>query len=93
MVGEVIADRSNILRVTNVGAGLTQAASAALVLQGTAPLWHLIALAVVNGALSAASLPAMASDVPSLMPRTQLQQANELCRCRGPWARLSARSG
>jgi MFS family permease len=81
LVGGVIADRFNratVLRVTNVGAGLSQGAIATLVLTGTAELWHLVVLAAVNGTLAAASFPAMTSVVPSLVPRDQLQPANVL---------------
>ena len=81
LVGGVIADRFDrawLLRITNIGAGLSQGAIAALVLTGTAELWHLICLAAVNGTLAAVSFPAMASVVPTLVPREQLQPANVL---------------
>jgi len=81
LLGGVIADRfdrTTVLRVTNVGAGLTQAAVATLVLTDRAELWHLIALAAVEGTLAAASFPALVSLVPSLVPRSQLQPANVL---------------
>jgi len=81
LLGGVIADRfdrATVLRVTNVGAGLTQSAVAALVLTDNAELWHLIALAAINGTLAAASFPAMTSVVPNLVPRTMLQPANVL---------------
>jgi MFS family permease len=81
LVGGVIADRfdrTTVLRVTNAGASLTQGAIAALVLTGTAELWHLMALTAVNGMLTATSFPAMTSVVPSLVPREQLQPANVL---------------
>ena len=80
-LGGVIADRfdrATCLRITNIGAGLSQGAIAALVLTGNAELWHLICLAAVNGTLAAVSLPAMASVVPTLVPREQLQPANVL---------------
>ena len=81
LLGGVIADRfdrTTVLFVTNIGAGLTQGVIAFLVLRGDIQLWQLIALTAVNGALAAASFPAMASVVPSLVPRSQLQQANVL---------------
>ena len=81
LVGGVIADRfdrAKLLRITNIGAGLSQGAIAALVLTDTAELWHLICLAAVNGTLAAVSFPAMASVVPTLVPREHLQPANVL---------------
>lgn len=81
LIGGVIADRfdrTTVLQVTNIGAGLTQAAIAALVLTDRAELWHLIVLTAVNGTLAAASFPALLSLVPSLVPRSQLQPANVL---------------
>jgi len=81
LLGGVIADRfdrTTVLRVTNVGAGLTQAAIATLVLTDRAELWHLIVLTAVNGTLAAASFPALVGLVPSLVPRSQLQPANVL---------------
>jgi MFS family permease len=81
LVGGVIADRFDrtlVLRVTNVGAGLVQSVLATLVLTGTAEIWHMVVLAAINGTLAAASFPAMASVVPTLVPREQLQPANVL---------------
>ncbi len=81
LLGGVIADRfdrTRVLFVTNIGAGLTQAVIATLVIRGDVQLWQIIALTAVNGALAAASFPAMASVVPSLVPRGLLQQANVL---------------
>ena len=45
---------------------------------GRAELWMLIVLTAVHGAVSAISFPAMASMVPQLVPRSQLQPANAL---------------
>ncbi len=81
LAGGVIADRfdrATLLRITNIGAALSQGAIAALVLTDTAELWHLICLAAVNGTLAAVSLPALASVVPTLVPREHLQPANVL---------------
>jgi MFS family permease len=81
LAGGVIADRVDrtvLLRVTNVGAGLSQGAIAALVLTDRAELWHLIVLAAFNGTLAAVSFPALASVVPTLVPREHLQPANVL---------------
>ena len=49
-----------------------------LVLTGRAELWMIIVLSIFHGAVSAMSMPAMASMVPQLVPRESLQQANAL---------------
>jgi MFS family permease len=51
---------------------------AGLVISGEAQLWQLVALSAVNGAASAIGFPALASVVPQLVPREQLQAANVL---------------
>jgi MFS family permease len=79
--GGVISDRlprTLVLQLSNVASALTQGAIAFLVITGTAELWMLIALSAVHGAVSAISFPAMASMVPQLVPRSQLQPANAL---------------
>ncbi|NYG58365.1 MFS family permease [Nocardioides daedukensis] len=81
LIGGVIADRFNratLMRVCNLLAGLSQGASAILVLTGRAELWHLVALSALNGTVFAVSLPAMSSVLPQLVPREHLQQANVL---------------
>jgi MFS family permease len=81
LVGGVVADRLGralVIQVSNVGAGLSQALLAALLLTGHGELWHFVALSVVNGTLAAMSMPALAGIVPALVPREQLQQANVL---------------
>jgi MFS family permease len=81
LAGGVIADRFGrtlVIQVSNVAAGLSQLAIAALVISGTAQLWQLIVLSAVNGVVAAASLPALASILPQLVPREQLQPANVL---------------
>jgi MFS family permease len=81
LAGGVIADRFGrtlVIQVSNVLAGVSQLAIAALVLSGTAQLWQLVALTAVNGVVAAISFPAMASVLPQLVPRTQLQPANVL---------------
>ena len=79
--GGVIADRfprALVLQVSNVASGLTQGAIALLVITGAAELWMVIVLSAANGVVSAMSFPAMASLMPQLVPRDQLQQANAL---------------
>jgi len=79
--GGVIADRISralILQVSNVLSAVTQGAVAFLVLSGHAELWMIIVLEAVNGTMSSVSFPAMASVMPQLVPRDQLQSANAL---------------
>ncbi|WP_139977781.1 MFS transporter [Nocardioides litoris] len=79
--GGVLADRfprTVVLQVSNLVSAATQGAIAALVVTGTAELWMLVALSAVHGTVSAAGLPAMASIMPSVVPREDLQRANAL---------------
>lgn len=79
--GGVISDRfprTLVLQFSNVASALTQGLIAFVVLTGQAELWMLISLSAVHGAVSAISLPAMASVMPQLVPREQLQSANAL---------------
>ena len=81
LFGGVIADRfprSLVLQLSNISSALTQGLVAYLVISGNAELWMVIALEAVNGTVSAMSFPAMASMVPQLVPREQLQPANAL---------------
>jgi MFS family permease len=79
--GGVISDRfprELVVQVSNVASAITQGLIAFLVLTGSAELWMLISLSVVHGAVSAISFPAMASLLPQLVQRDQLQPANAL---------------
>ena len=79
--GGVIADRfprAVVLQVSNVVSGTLQGAIALLVITGTAEIWMLVVLTAIQGVSSAVAFPAMASIMPSLVPREQLQQANAL---------------
>ncbi len=81
LAGGVIADRFGrtvTIQLSNIVSGLTALAIAALVISGEAQLWQLAALSVVNGAASAIGFPALASVMPQLVPREQLQAANVL---------------
>jgi MFS family permease len=81
LAGGVIADRFGrtlVIQVSNVLAGVTQLAIAGLVISGTAELWQLAALSAINGTVAAISFPALASVMPQLVPRDQLQPANVL---------------
>ncbi|TQL69640.1 transmembrane secretion effector [Nocardioides albertanoniae] len=81
LIGGVLADRMGRARIlfgSNLVSGLSQAAVAVLVIAGVAELWHLIALAALNGVVSAAGLPAQQGIIPLVVPRTMLQEANVL---------------
>jgi MFS family permease len=81
LAGGVIADRFGrtlVIQVCNVLAGATQLAIAALVITGAAQVWQLVVLSAVNGTVAAISFPAIASVMPQLVPRDQLQPANAL---------------
>ena len=81
LFGGVIADRfprTLVLQLSNLLSALTQGAVAYLVITGQADLWMIIVLEAVNGTVSAVSFPAMASMVPQLVRRNQLQSANAL---------------
>jgi MFS family permease len=83
LFGGMLADRlprSVILQGTETAAALTQAAVAASVLCGFASVPLLAGLGLVNGAVSAISLPAAASLTPLTVPASQLAQANALVR-------------
>ncbi|MEU5260154.1 MFS transporter [Amycolatopsis sp. NPDC021455] len=83
LFGGMLADRlprSVILQGTETAAALTQAAIAASVLWGFASVPLLVGLSLVNGAVSAISLPAAASLTPLTVPGSLLAQANALVR-------------
>ncbi|WP_284704493.1 MFS transporter [Nocardioides bruguierae] len=79
--GGVIADRFGrvtVLQFSNIASAITQGLIATLVITGTAHLWSLVALSLVHGIVSGIGFPAMASIMPTVVPREQLQQANAL---------------
>jgi MFS family permease len=81
LFGGVVADRlprTLVIQVSNVVSGVSQGVVATLLVTGTAELWMLIVLEAVHGMASALSWPAMASVVPQLVPRHELQRANAL---------------
>ncbi|WP_083976138.1 MFS transporter [Kitasatospora azatica] len=69
--------RDLVLRISNAGAGLSQAGVAAVVLTG-ARLWLLIPLAFLNGVLEAFTTPALRGIVPELVATEDVQRANSL---------------
>jgi len=83
LFGGVLADRlprGAVLVGSSLAAAATQGTIAALVLTGTAGIPILVALSVVNGAVSAVSLPATAALVPETVPPSLLRPANALLR-------------
>lgn len=81
LLGGVIGDRferRRILVVTDLVMAACQAVAAALLLSGTAQIWHLIALQLVTGAASAFFAPASTGVVRDVVSEPRLQQANAL---------------
>lgn len=83
LFGGVVADRfprGAVLVGTSIAAALTQGVVAGLVLSGTATVPWLVVLSVLNGAVSAVSLPTTAAMVPETVPDELLRPANALIR-------------
>jgi MFS family permease len=83
LFGGVLADRlprHHVMVASNLLSGGSQAVTAALLLTGHAQLWHLAALAAINGASSAFFFPASTGIVPQTVPVPMLQQANATLR-------------
>jgi MFS family permease len=81
LVGGVWADRlprNHVMVASNLLSGVAQAAVAALLLSGAAEVWHLAALAALNGFASAFFFPAAQGAVPQTVPAASLQSANSL---------------
>lgn len=83
LVGGAIADRlprHHVMVASNVVSGLSQVSIAVLLLTHRAELWHLVALAVVNGISTAFFFPASSGVIPQTVPPDLLQQANAVLR-------------
>ncbi len=81
LVGGIWADRlprNKVMTSANVVSAFAQASAAALLITGNAEIWHLAALASVNGGASAFFFPASAGVTPQTVPSTLLQDANAL---------------
>lgn len=81
LAGGILADRlprNQVMMSANVVGAFAQASLAALLITGRAELWHLAALAALNGAASAFYFPASAGVIPQTVPAPLLQQANAL---------------
>jgi MFS family permease len=83
LVGGIWADRlprHRVMVFSNVVSGLSQGAIAVLLLTGEAEVWHLLALAAVNGLSTAFFFPAATGIVPQTVPQRMLQPANAILR-------------
>ncbi len=94
LIGGALADRlprALVLRGCNLIEGVTQLISAALILTGTAQIWHLVVLQFIGGTAVAVSYPAFHGMVPILLPEADrkaaylmLGQAQSALRVLGP---------
>jgi len=81
LVGGAVADRFSrrtVLVAGSLGSGLTQGGVALLLLTGHYSLFFVAALELINGVLTAFTMPALRGVVPQLVDKTQLQEANSL---------------
>jgi MFS family permease len=78
LIGGAVADRfprRRLLFVTQGGFALSSLALGALVVTGEVTFWHIYAFSAVNGTLAAFDAPARRSLFPTLVPRSELQNA------------------
>ena len=68
-------DRRTVLRVMFAVNLLHNLVLGFLMLSGSAEIWHIVALSVVNGSARAAQMPAGQALIPNLVPRTLLLNA------------------
>jgi MFS family permease len=83
LVGGIWADRLPrhlVMVASDIASGLTQVATAALLLTGSAAVWQVAVLQAVNGGAFAFFLPASMGLVPQAVSAARLQQANALLR-------------
>jgi MFS family permease len=83
LVGGIWADRlprNRVMVGADLVSALSQATVATLLITGTAEIWHLVALAAVNGSSSAFFFPASQGVIPQTVPPQLLQPANALLR-------------
>jgi MFS family permease len=79
LLGGAVADkfsRSFLLQLSNLGAGLTQACAAALLISGNFNLVLLLIVEFINGTLVALSSPAQRGIVPQIVGTGDIQSAN-----------------
>ncbi len=78
LVGGAVADRiprRRLLFVTQTGFALSSLVLGMLVVTGEVSFWHVYAFSAVNGSLAAFDAPARRSLFPTLVPRSELQNA------------------
>jgi MFS family permease len=83
LVGGIWADRlprHHVMVASDALSGAAQAATAALLLAGSAEVWQLAVLAAVRGTASAFFFPASQGIVPQVVSAARLQEANALLR-------------
>jgi MFS family permease len=83
LVGGIWADRlprNHVMVAADLVSALSQATVATLLITGKAEIWHLVALAAVNGCSSAFFFPASQGVIPQTVPPQLLQAANALLR-------------
>jgi MFS family permease len=80
--------RRTVLMVSNLGAGLTQAGVAAILLTGNYSLAAIAALSVAYGAIDAFTSPALRGVIPELVARDDTQRANSLLAAAQNGARI-----
>jgi predicted MFS family arabinose efflux permease len=81
LIGGAVGDRFSrrtIMLVTDAARFLVQAATATILLTGVAQVWMIIVLQLIASAGAAFFNPAAQGLVPSVVDRSQLQQANSL---------------
>jgi MFS family permease len=80
LIGGTIADRCRrdaLIRLANLGAGVSQAGVAVVVLAGFSPYW-IFPMATLNGGLAAFTSPAMRGIVPQIVAGTDIRRANSM---------------
>ena len=81
LVGGVVGDRvsrQKVMLASDLARAAIQALAAALLISGTAEIWHLAVLAALYGAAEAFFRPAAGGLIPRLVPDRDLMQANSL---------------
>ena len=81
IAGGVVADRvgrREVMVVSDVVRAGVQAATAALILTGTAEVWMLVALSAVYGTSASVFMPALSGLIPQTVSAGRLQEANAL---------------
>ena len=81
VAGGVVSDRigrREVMIVSDLTRTLSQAATAALLLTGTAEVWMLVVLSAVYGTAAAVFMPALMGLIPQTVPPDRLQEANAL---------------